>query len=147
MNKKSPKSQEPEPSLKELILAYRCLKIDIEERESAFKKSVEEDKLALEILESELLAEMNARGLGSCKLKKAEDEPDYMQGTLYITTRLSARVEDVETFFDYVFRTGDKDLLVARAAEKSVKEFIAVHHEPPPGVVTSEVQRLGFRKS
>src|ERR1700685_4666193 len=141
-----PKAQN-DPSLKELMTARQVLKLDIEAREKAFKDSLAEDKMALEFLESDLLSEMHARGITSCKIAKEAGMPDYLAGTLYITTRLSSKVEDTEAFFDYVIRTGETGLLFARAADKAVQEHIEEFKCPPPGVTVQETQKLGFRKS
>ncbi len=141
------KHTQTDPNLRELMTAYRVLKLDIEAREDDFKKSLEEDKMALSFLEGDLLSELNSRGITSAKLAKEPGMPDYLMGTLYITTRVSSKVEDTEAFFNYVIKTGEVDLLFARAADKAVQAYIEEHKEPPPGVVVSETQRLGFRKA
>ena len=147
MSRKSAKPETDSPSLKELVDAYRSIDLDLKARKKAFEESVAEDKMALEFLEADLLQEMHTRGITSCKIAKEPGMPDYLAGTLYITTRLSSKVEDSFTFFDYVMQTGMTELLFARAADTAVKAFIEEHKEPPPGVTVQETQKLGFRKS
>lgn len=142
MSKKS--AAQTDHTLKELIEAFRTIKLDIEAREKAFKESLHPDKVALDILETELLQELNTRGLKSCSV--VSDDP-RLSGTLYTTIRLSSKVEDAERFFGYVLKTGQTDLLFARAADKAVQAFIEENKEPPPGVVVSETQKLNFRKA
>jgi hypothetical protein len=141
------KTTEHDPSLKELITAQRSLKVYIEGKEKEFKEAMASDKLALEFLEADLLDEMHKRGISSCKVAKEAGQPDYLSGTLYITTRLSSKVEDTEAFFNYVIATGETGLLFARAADKAVQEHIEHFKCPPPGVTVQETQKLGFRRS
>lgn len=143
MSRKQAKTSQPDHSLKELIEAYRTIKLDIEARECAFKESLHPDKVALDILEGELLLELQTRGLKSCSV--VSDDP-RLSGTLYTSVRVSSKVEDAGVFFGYVIETGQTDLLFARAADKAVQAFIEEHKEPPPGVVVSETQKLNFRK-
>lgn len=68
-------------------------------------------------------------------------------GTAYWSTHNTATVASREELFEHCKRTGEWDLLEARASKTAVKAFIEGHGAPPPGVNFSSARVFNFRKA
>jgi hypothetical protein len=68
-------------------------------------------------------------------------------GTMYRSTRTSAKVTDRQALLDYVKEHDDFDLLDIKANKTAVDEFLTQHQELPPGVATQREAVVGFRRS
>lgn len=68
-------------------------------------------------------------------------------GTCYSSTRYTASLADPQAFMDYVKSSANFDLLDRKANVTAVKEFIAEHNSPPPGVNLSAIKTVGVRRA
>lgn len=135
-----------EYELREMVDAWRSLRLEIDRREKELEDELKEDKQAVLLLESDIREALKKQGAKSIKFD-GDGIPDYLRGTAFITHRFGCKVEDQEKFFNYVLRENAVELLFARANDTGVKEYIEAHKEPPPGITTSMAEKLSFRKA
>lgn len=65
-----------------------------------------------------------------------------------LVTNVSAKVNDAEAFFDWVFEQGDDSFLQKRVNNDAVKTYVDEHNgECPPGVSMDTVNSLRFTKA
>lgn len=135
-----------EYSLRELLDAWRYLKLKVDQEKKEFEESQREDRLAILDLETMIRDDFKEKGIKSVKIDD-EDAPDYLRGTCFLGKRFSSKLEDPEAFFNYVLETGRVELLFARASDTAVQEFIETEKQPPPGVTVNTTPKLNFRKA
>lgn len=93
---------------------------------------------ALAMLEARALELLNSNGVESMKTPA---------GTVYASTRTSATVADRSAFMDYIEENHAFELLDVRANKTAVEEYLAEHHDLPPGVATKSVVTANFRRA
>jgi len=96
-------------------------------------------KEALANIKEALLAKMNEMDLNSLKSTVG-----------HAVTRVkttSAKVEDAEAFYDFVFETGDTSYLTKHVSKDAVEAYITEHNEAPPGVTTEQVTTIRFTRA
>lgn len=101
-----------------------------------FKKSMERVNTAMQKLETELMADLDAAGCQSI----ASDA-----GTVYINTKCSASVNDREVFLAFIFKTKNLEVLDVRANKTVVRE-LNKSGTVVPGVTYTEVKLVGVRR-
>ena len=89
-------------------------------------------------LEGKALAFLNANGMESAKTSL---------GTLRISRKHSAPLEDPDAFLDYIIKTGEVYLLERRAAVTECREWAEEHGKNPPGVKLRTIQKIGVTKA
>jgi len=111
----------------EAYLKLREKKSQIQQRHKEELKPINEK---MERIENAILAHFQKTGQQSAKTA---------HGTPYIKNREHASVADREAFMGFVLEGGHLQFLENKANISAVREFIAEHDEPPPGVkFTSE---------
>ena len=107
----------------------------------------------IKIQQKEELAPYNVMldKLGSSCLKFLQDTGQESarteNGTVYITTRGTASLEDAEAFMRHVIGTQEWELLDRRANSTAVKAYIEENGTLPPGVRFSDIIDVGVRRS
>lgn len=65
-----------------------------------------------------------------------------------LVNTVSAKVEDADAFFNFVFETGDEGFLQKRVNNDAVKSYVDEHNgECPPGVTMETVNSLRFTRA
>jgi hypothetical protein len=111
---------------------------------------------ALQAIETECLARLQAQGLQNAKTP---------HGTAYLATQTRVSVRDKQAFFEHMLRAALEDvefsdiavadmlsgkcfaMLDIRALKEPVKEFVKEHNANPPGVEVSHWVECNIRKS
>lgn len=119
------------------IRQYRAVRDEIKKLDEEHESFMKDRRALLAWLGSDLLHMLNATNQDSAKTK---------EGTAYITTQVSATLEDAEAFRRHVIGTESWGLLDWRANKTAVKEFVAEHGgEAPPGVAYNPIRTVGVR--
>lgn len=92
---------------------------------------------ALQAIETECLARLQAQGLQNAKTP---------HGTAYLATQTRVSVKDKGEFFRHMQGSGDFSMLDIRALKEPVKEFVKEHNANPPGVEVSHWVECNIRK-
>lgn len=103
-----------------------------------FKASMERTNQAMERLEAELLAELNASGANSLACPA---------GTVYRQTQLSATVENRDEFREFCVSRGLWEAMDIKANKTFVREFMDENGQPVPGVKVTQTLTVGIRRS
>lgn len=123
----------------ELVSAYINLRQQKAELEAKQKEELSPLTEAMDVIEDELHQRMNQMGVSSIKVKDV--------GTAYTKRVRSVKVFDKSMFMDHIRETQQFDLLDVRPNKTAVEEYISQHEELPPGIVSTEVESVGFRKA
>lgn len=95
---------------------------------------------AMANIKEALLAQMNQLELNSLKSTAG-----------HAVTRvkaISAKVEDAEAFYDFVFESGDTAFLTKHVAKDAVDTYMKEHEgECPPGIKSESVTTIRFTKA
>lgn len=67
-------------------------------------------------------------------------------GTCYSSVRYTASLPDAEAFMNFVITNQCFEMLDRRANSTAVREYIADHGSPPPGVHLSALRTIGVRR-
>ena len=119
------------------IRQYRGVRDEIKKLDEEHESFMKDRRALLTWLGNDLLHMLNATGQESAKTQ---------HGTAYITTQVSATLEDAEAFRRHVIGTESWGLLDWRANKTAVKEFVSEHGgEPPPGVAYNPIRTVGVR--
>jgi hypothetical protein len=118
------------------IRQYREVRNQIKQLDEEHEAFMKDRRALLSWLGSDLLNMLNATNQDSAKTK---------EGTAYITTQVSATLEDAEAFRRHVIGTESWNLLDWRANKTAVKDFVAEKQEPPPGVAFNSIRTVGVR--
>lgn len=127
----------PAPNLGKRVEQFIKLRDLIKEREKIQKEELKPLKDTLEQLSEYLLAHLNQLGA---------DNLSSPSGTVYRTERKSASLADAEAFMQYVIENSAWDLLVRKANETAVEDYIKEHQAPPPGVNFNRQFTVGVRR-
>jgi hypothetical protein len=115
--------------------------IKLRDHKAAMKKKFDEETSrftqALEILENEILAGLQAQGAKNMKTDA---------GTAYINTQASASVKDRPEFEKWCIETGNEAAMDIRANKKIIRELLNEGVDVP-GVQYSERVTIGVRRS
>lgn len=68
-------------------------------------------------------------------------------GTVFLSSRKTASLEDADAFMRYVVSNEAWDLLDRKANATAVADYIEEHDAPPPGVRFSVMETLNIRKA
>jgi hypothetical protein len=104
----------------------------------AFDESMQRVNQAIDKLEGEIMAALEAEGL-----KNAKSE----SGTAYLITQSSASVKDRDAFEEWAEETGNRGAMDIRANKKAIRELLDEGVEEIPGVSYSERVTIGVRRS
>ena len=120
-------------------LIDRYIQIRSAKEELAKKQKADNARInnALDKIEAMLMAQMEDIGSDSIKTKA---------GTCYRSIRTSVKVEDRETFLDFVKTNEAWELLESRAAKKDVETFLEEHQDIPPGLSIRRDAIVGVRR-
>ena len=124
--------------LGDLIARYHELKETLKEIEAERAEIEKPYWQALQAIENECLARLQAQGLQNAKTP---------HGTAYLATQTRVSVKDKGEFFRHMQGTGDFSMLDIRALKEPVKEFVKVHEVNPPGVEVSHWVECNIRRS
>lgn len=109
----------------ELITEYITLRDD----KAALKKQWSEDNAVLDKrmfeIESEFLNKFNTENSESAK---------SAAGTAFKTHRVTAKVEDRDSWLKHVIETENYQFIESKANKTAVDQYIAEHGAPPPGI-------------
>lgn len=92
---------------------------------------------ALGKIETMLMEQLEAAGSESIKTKS---------GTCYRSIRTSVKVEDRDSFLNFIRENNAWDLLESRAAKKDVESFLEEHQDLPPGLSIRRDAVIGVRR-
>jgi hypothetical protein len=135
--------------LNKRIAQYIQLRDEIKRLDDAHKEVMKPYRETLEQLNSALLNHLNALNVDSTRADA---------GTVYRTTKKSASVADMASFWAFVVATGQFDLIDKKANVSAVSDFIdksveaakndpTIQPGPPPGVNYTTVDVVGVRRS
>ena len=132
--------------LGDLIARYHALKDTLKEMEIEYAEATKPYNAAIQAIETECLARLQAQGLQNAKTP---------HGTAYLATQTRVSVRDKGEFFRHMqgsrktsvrIRDGCY-MLDIRALKEPVKEFVKEHNANPPGVEVSHWVECNIRKS
>lgn len=123
----------------EMVEKYIRIRDHKKAAEAEFKKSMERINQATEKLENMLLEHMNKNG----NIKSIACEA----GTVYRNKRVTATVEDAESFMAFVDAEGNTAPLDIKANKTYVEEYVAQHGAAPPGIKYTVMDHVGVRRS
>jgi hypothetical protein len=134
------------PPADQIVARYLELREYCKAREDEFKAEMAPYKDAMASLEG--AADMVMKQTGQKALSTEH-------GTAYYSHTLSARCDDPDKFFEFVFdlaalsRTQAKSYLTTHVGKEAVQAFMegSGQGHAPPGVKTEQVVRVNFRKS
>lgn len=120
----------------ERYLAIRAKKKALDDAHDAAIKPYAQ---ALEVLENDFLAAMNAQGVQNIKGSNG--------GLAYKTTVMQCTMEDRSALIRHVMSDPSAfDLFTNSLAKDAVKTFVEEHNEPPPGVKVNYITKVNVRK-
>jgi hypothetical protein len=125
------------PNLGARVEQYIKLRDVIKAKEKAQKEELKPFKETLEKLSVYLLAHINQLGA---------DSLSSPAGTVYRSERKTASLADPEAFMTWVITQGQWDLLVRKASDKAVEDFLTEHGTLPPGVNFSRENTINVRR-
>ncbi len=105
--------------------------------EAEHKAAISPYKEAEEALENALLEYLNANGLQNLNC------PD---GTAYKTTQTFTKLTDRQALLQHCNEIGSFDYFTNALSKEVVKDFVAKHKRPPPGVEITEQITVNVRK-
>lgn len=105
--------------------------------EAEHKAAISPYKEAEEAIENALLEYLNENGLQNLNC------PD---GTAYKTTQTFTKLTDRAALLQHCQETGNFDYFTNSLSKETVKEFLASHKSPPPGVEVTEQIVVNIRK-
>lgn len=123
-------------NLQQIAKEYHKLKTELASVTKVYKEkkaSMDGAMDALGDMAKKLLAEM---GVESVRTES---------GTIFTSTKSYVKVEDFETFYEFVAQD-NPDFLTKAARKESVMDYFEEHEEAPPGVKVSFEQSISFRK-
>lgn len=121
--------------ISEMLEQYVQIADYIDGQEAQLKPAKE----ALANIKEALLGKMNELDLNSLK-SIAGHAVSRVKTT-------SAKVEDAEAFYDFVFDTGDTSFLTKHVSKDAVEAYIAEKNETPPGVISEQVVTIRFTRA
>lgn len=127
---------EPQMTPREMVEAYIKLRDYKKKADDEFKKSMERVNKGMAVLESKLLAHLHETEANNVKTD---------DGTVYVITRTSAKVENPEEFLSFCRDSGLWEALDVRANKKFVEEHTA-KAALVPGVKLTSMQTVGVRR-
>ena len=123
--------------LGDLIARYHELKDTVKEMELEYAEATKPYNAAIQAIETECLARLQAQGLQNAKTP---------HGTAYLATQTRVSVRDKGEFFRHMQGSGDFAMLDIRALKEPVKEFVKENNANPPGVEVSHWVECNIRK-
>lgn len=120
----------------DLTKAYLHLRHHIDKQTDALKDTLKPFKTQMEVIEAALQKKLIDAGANSIKTP---------HGTPYLSTKVSAKVENWETFYAFVQEVQDDELLEKRANKTKVEEYADQMGKPVPGITMTSVQTLNVR--
>lgn len=117
-----------------LVDEYAAIANFIDEEEAKIRVY----KKARENIKAALMAKMNELGITNAKAAGG--------GSVTIVNGTSATIVDGEAFFDFVFETGNTDMLTKRASADAVRDYLDVTGELPPGIEITTTQTMRFNR-
>ena len=121
-----------------LIRLFMAIRDQQSQRKAAYDADDKEDKATRAKIEIEFLRRFNERGIDNVTSRE--------HGVAYRVTRTSASVADFEALLHHVKENEAWELLERRVNKTAVQEFVDEHGDLPPGVNTSSVQQVNFRR-
>lgn len=120
----------------DLLEEYSAIAMYIDGKEA----EISEIKKVRDNIKAAVQAQMSAIGITNAKSVDGH--------AVTLVTNVSAKVNDAESFFDWVFEQGDDSFLQKRVNNDAVKTYVDEHNgECPPGVTMETVNSLRFTKS
>jgi hypothetical protein len=120
------------------VAAYIKLRDFKKAAEAAFKKSLERPQEAMDKLEAELLADLNASGANSLACDS---------GTVYRNMQMSATVENRDAFRNFVLQSNLWDAVDLKANKTFVREYMEEQKQEIPGLKVTQIATVGIRRS
>lgn len=123
----------------DLVERYLALRAKVEELEEAHSQVLKPYKAAMTAIEGRCAEIMRETKQVALKTEA---------GTAYTSTLFSAKVADRQPFLDFVLEHRLLQLLTAHVSKEAVKEYMELNSgRLPPGVETTTIQRVNFRRS
>ena len=122
----------------EMVRNYIRIRDHKERAEKEFKEGMERVNKGLKKLEASMLTHLQSTGGNSLKT-------DF--GTVYISTKYSATVDDRDTFLDWVRGKNQWEALDVRANKTFVRTFTDETSEVVPGVKLTGMTKVNVRRS
>jgi len=120
----------------QLLEEYAQLAVYIDSKEA----ELSDIKKARDNAKAAVLAMMSSIGITSGKSTAGH--------AVVLVNTVSAKVQDAEAFFNFVFESGDDSFLQKRVNNDAVKAYVDEHEgECPPGIVMDTVNSLRFTKA
>lgn len=120
------------------VSQYLALRNKIAVMKEEFEAKLEPFGKALVQLNGMLLEHLNTVGGESVRTAS---------GTVYRSIKKSASLADPDAFMKFVIDNHQWELLDRKANVTAVEDFLAEHHNPPPGVNFSQVFQANVRRA
>ena len=121
----------------DLAASYVQARDRIAARDAANKEANLSDKMLMDKIELYFKGLSPVEGVDSWKTK---------HGTIYFTTKFSAKLVDPEAYFDYTITNSAWDLVEKRANVSAVRAFVESTGQLPPGVELSSRIEVNIRR-
>jgi hypothetical protein len=123
----------------QLVQKYIELRDTVDAFTKCYEDKVKPYKEAMETIANAMLGRLNDQQTQSVKTE---------HGTAYVSTLMSAKVVDRDTFINYVMSHEAFNLLTSNVAKDAVKEFMENSSgQLPPGVDVTYINKCLFRRS
>ncbi len=124
-------------TLNDMAASYVKLRDIIAEEDKAHKDTMAPKR--------QLLLDMNALLLDKLHALKV-DSITAPAGTVYITTKRSASIQDGEAFWEFVLKQQAFDLIDRKANAPAIADFVEQFKTLPPGVNLTVTELVGVRR-
>lgn len=125
-------------TLSDIIKRRIQLRDFVEREQAAFDARLKPYFDAATALENAALEKLNLEG---------EDSVKTEFGTVYKTRLLTTKVVDRDAFMGFVVENEAYNFLTSAVSKEAVKEYMEAHQSAPPGVDTSTIVKVNFRRA
>lgn len=127
------------PTAQELIKEYIRLRTSVYKMTNKYEKAIAPYRQGMDLIENLLNAEINRLDGQGIKTKA---------GTAFRSTTTSFKVADRDTWFNWVFEHGHRDMLTANVARDAVKEYMEHNgNVMPPGLNLTTIYKIIVRSN
>jgi hypothetical protein len=123
-------------NFEKMISNYRAVREQIQKLDEEHEAFMADRRKLLAWLGDALLNMLNATNQDSAKTPA---------GTAYITTKVSATLNDPEKFRTFVIDGQRWEMIDWRANKTAVKDYVSEHEKEPPGVNYVPIRTVGVR--
>ena len=127
------------PTIGQMIDKYKELETYIEAEEAAYAERMKPYTTAIATIKNACLAELQRTGQQNAKSENG--------GTAYQQEILSVKVDNQDTLFDYVSKSGNWAMVTLAPVKDAVKQYREAHAADPPGIISQPIVKCNIRRT